>query len=197
MKTRDRILEAARALVLERGFTATTVDAVLAAAETSKGAFFHHFPSKAHLGQALVERYAAHDAELLETLMARAEAAASDPADQLIHFVRSLEEIAGQSFEAQPGCLFVSFIYERGLVDPETDAIVRRSILHWRERILDKLERAAAGRPLPEVDLPALADHVFTTTEGALLLARAMDEPHLFAAQLAHVRHYLELLFGR
>lgn len=194
---RDRILAAARRLVLERGFSATAVDTILAEASTSKGAFFHHFPSKAHLGQALVEQYASQDAELLETFIARAEAATGDPAGQLIQFVKSFEELAAEPGASPPGCLFVSFIYERGLADERTDEMVRASITHWRERILDKLERAAAGGAMPPVDLPSLADHVFTTMEGALLLARALDEPGHVAAQLAHLRHYLELLFGR
>src|SRR5690606_25437002 len=47
---RDRILASARALVLDRGFASTTVDAVLTEAGASKGAFFHHFPSKGALG---------------------------------------------------------------------------------------------------------------------------------------------------
>ena len=42
-------LEAAQQLVIERGFSATTVDAILEAAGASKGAFFEHFSSKAAL----------------------------------------------------------------------------------------------------------------------------------------------------
>ena len=49
--TRERILDAAQQLVMERGFSATTVDAILEAAGSSKGAFFHHFASKADLGR--------------------------------------------------------------------------------------------------------------------------------------------------
>ena len=46
------------------------------------------------------------------------------------------------------------------------------------------------------VDLASLADHVFTVFEGGFILTRAMDEPAHLPAQLAHVRHYLELLFA-
>jgi hypothetical protein len=36
----------------------------------------------------------------------------------------------------------------------------------------------------------------FTVFEGGFILTRAMDEPDHLSAQLANVRHYLELLFG-
>ena len=73
--TRERILDSAQELILEQGIAATSIDEILAAASTSKGAFFHHFPSKNHLARALVERYAANDVAFLEEFMGRAEAA--------------------------------------------------------------------------------------------------------------------------
>ena len=196
--TRTRLLDAAERLVLQHGFGSTTIDGVLADAKSSKGAFFHHFPSKAALGRALVERYAAADAELLESLMAAAEGESDDPADQLIAFVAGFERTAETLPELQPGCLFVSFIYESDLAGSGVDDVVSESVLLWRGRILDKLERAAARhRPLAPVDLPSLADQVFTTFEGGFLLARALDDPAALRRQIAHLRHYLELLFDR
>ncbi|NEE04251.1 TetR/AcrR family transcriptional regulator [Phytoactinopolyspora halotolerans] len=195
---RERILDAAHQLVLQRGFAATTVDAVLAEASASKGAFFHHFPSKAHLGRALVERYAEGDAQALETAMSAAEAETDDPGEQLVCFLRSFEEGAEAVLKIQPSCLFISFIYETELADAGTDDIVARSILHWRERILDKLEQAAADRPaLRAVDLPSLADQLFTVFEGAFLLTRALGDKDAMGRQLSHLRHYVELLVSR
>src|SRR6202012_5801422 len=45
-ETRRRIIEAAKALFLERGFTATTLDDIAEAADISKRSFFDYFPSK-------------------------------------------------------------------------------------------------------------------------------------------------------
>jgi TetR/AcrR family transcriptional regulator, transcriptional repressor for nem operon len=195
--TRDRILDAAQRLVLERGFAATSVDAVLAEAPATKGAFFHHFPSKDQLGRALLERYAAADERLMDDFMAAAEAESDDPAEQLIAFVRLFEDAAGELAPVQPGCLFVSFIYERQLAGTGEDDSIARSILYWRTRLLEKLESAARVHPPAiAVDLRSLADLAFTTFEGGFILARAMDDPSHLRAQLAHLRHYLELLFN-
>jgi TetR/AcrR family transcriptional regulator, transcriptional repressor for nem operon len=194
---RERILDAAQRLVLERGFAATSIDAVLTEASTSKGGFFHHFHSKNDLGLALLERYAAADKRLLEEFMAAAEAETEDPAEQLVAFVRRFEQVAAELAPTQPGCLFVSFIYESQLAGHGSGNLIADSIRDWRKRLLEKLEAAARLHPpATSVDLAALADHVFTVFEGGFILTRAMNEPAHLPAQLAHVRHYLELLFG-
>ncbi|MGE3796807.1 MAG: TetR/AcrR family transcriptional regulator [Thermomicrobiales bacterium] len=193
---RERILVAAERLTLERGFAATSIDAILDVAEASKGAFFHHFSSKDALGLALVERYAKADAEVLETFMSQAEALHDDPSGQLVAFVRSLATSARASDHAPVGCLFVTFIYERGPRGGEIDRVIQRSIEHWRERILTRLLSAADIHGIGEhVELQSLADHVFVVAEGGFILARAMDDRQLLAAQLDHLANYLELLF--
>lgn len=195
-ETRERFLAAAEQLVFERGFTATTVDAVLAAAGGSKGSFFHHFPTKAALGQALIERYARADAEVLETYMARAEARTSDPAEQIIEFLRGFEEAIDDGTITQPGCLFASFVYEQIPEDAGSDTVILEAIGRWRERILDKLEQAAASRPMAlPVDLASLADQVWTVFEGGFVLVRATEDHTKLRDQLSHLRHYLTLLF--
>lgn len=195
---RERILDAAHALVLEQGFSATTVDAVLAAAEASKGAFFHHFPSKAALGLALVERYAEADAEVLESFLAVVRKRTDDPVRQVVELVRDFEEGADDLALDQPGCLFVTFVTEHVPETAATRAVVLASVELWRSRLLELLEAAAtASPPDPPVDLPSLADQLFTTFEGAFILARATGDAGHVRRQLAHLRHYLELLFDR
>jgi len=191
--TRNRILDSAERLVLEHGFGATSVDAVIADAQSSKGAFFHHFRSKDDLGRALVERYAAADIAHLEQYMARAEAESDDPARQVVAFVRLFEEAADDIVAAQPSCLYVSFINERQL-DPEgTAEPIVDAILAWRERLLELLRAADDRSPLPpDLDLQALADHVFVTFEGAFILARSLQDGAHMRRQLRLVRVLLE-----
>ena len=195
--TREKLLDAAEQLVLERGFAATSVDAVLAETRATKGAFFHHFPSKHALGLALVQRYAAADAELLQELSAAAATASDDPLERLLTFARGFVEAAGELAYVQPGCMFAAFIRERGLVGPEIDAVVAHTIATWHEATLQLIEAAARVNPLPEdVDLDSLADMLFVAFEGGFVLARAMNEPAHLRRQLDHALRYLELLFS-
>jgi TetR/AcrR family transcriptional repressor of nem operon len=191
--TRTRILDVTQQLVLENGFAATSVDEVIAAASTTKGGFFHHFPSKQALARALVERYVAADMEQLDSLFARAERLSRDPLQQLLLFVAMQEE----DVDEDPGCLYASFCYDPELLDDATRAMIADAVLAWRDRTRAKLEQVVECYPprIP-VDLDALADEGLTLFEGAQVLSRALREPQLLKGQLRHFRTYLELLFA-
>lgn len=195
--TRGRILDAAHRLVLRQGFAATTVDAVIEEAGITKGAFFHHFRSKAELARAVVERYADEDAGHLEEFMRRAEEAAADPLEQLVRFVELFAEAAPTLAGEEPGCLYASFVYERQLFDAGARDVVAESVRRWRTALVAKLEEVAAVHPprLP-VDLEALADQMLTVFEGGYVLSRALDDPAIVTTQLVQFRVHLEALFG-
>jgi TetR/AcrR family transcriptional repressor of nem operon len=192
---RERIMDAAARLVHEQGFHATTVDAIIAEAKSSKGAFFHHFSSKEELGDALLDRYAAADAAMLDDFMTKAELATDDSAEQIVYFLQQFQDAADDITTEQPGCLFASFIYERGPGVRQEHDVILESIQLWRARFLKKLERAATTRPeLVGVDLESLADTVFSTFEGGFILVRGTGDRSQLGRQLGHLRRYLELL---
>ena len=56
--TRERLLDAAEAVVIERGVSALTLEAVAARAKVSKGGLLYHFPSKDAVVQGMVSRVA-------------------------------------------------------------------------------------------------------------------------------------------
>lgn len=58
--TTARIRAAARALFLDKGYGATSMDAVAAAAPVSKRTLYHHFPGKAELFAAVVDEAWSH-----------------------------------------------------------------------------------------------------------------------------------------
>jgi TetR/AcrR family transcriptional repressor of nem operon len=196
-KTRERILDAAQALILDLGFAATTVEAVVGRAGTTKGAFFHHFTSKSELARALVERYAALDRAHLEEGLARAEKLASDPLQQVLLLIAFYEEEFEAMAEPFPGCLFASYIYEAKLFDEATLEVLRESTLLWRRVLRAKLEEVAAIHPpRREVDMESLADLFYSLSEGAFVMTKTLGDKTLLARQARHLRTYLELLFG-
>ncbi len=187
---RERILDVAQHLVIENGFAATSVDQVLKAAGTSKGAFFHHFDSKRDLARALTERYVAADvAELRAALEATASVA--DPAERVVAFVRHFEDAAEELMAAQSNCLYVAVLTEQQLVSNGTADLITHAIEVWRKEIADLLTAAATSRNLDLGDVDALADHVFVTFEGSFLLCRSTGRPEHMRAQLGVLRRLL------
>ena len=69
--TRDRILEAALDVFARKGYHRATVDDIVRASSTSKGAVYHHFPNKEAVFVALVDDFT----ERLATAVAAAIAA--------------------------------------------------------------------------------------------------------------------------
>jgi TetR/AcrR family transcriptional repressor of nem operon len=194
--THQRILDAAEALILTHGFSASSIDRIILRAEVTKGTFFYHFESKAALALALVKRYAEADARMYAEQMTRAERLARDPKQQLLLFVGLLEEMF-LSPQAPTGCLFASYCYEAHLFDDDTHEIIRQALLLWRRELRQKLERIAlAHPPRIEVDLESLADGLNVVLEGAYVLSRTLKSPNLVAHQLRHFRNYLELVFA-
>ena len=53
---RHKLLAAGMLLIRTKGYAATTVDELCAAADVTKGAFFHHFKSKDAFGVAVADQ---------------------------------------------------------------------------------------------------------------------------------------------
>ncbi|QIK71584.1 TetR/AcrR family transcriptional regulator [Propioniciclava coleopterorum] len=189
-RNRERILDAAESLIIDGGYSATSLDAIIAAAGTSKGAFFHHFGSKAELADALVERYADADVGQLRAALASVGEQADAGARLLAFldwFIAGADELMGE----QSSCLYIAVLVERELVGAGTAQPVRRAVMEWRGAVADLVRRADAERgERGAVALSAddLADHLFVTFEGAFLLARATGDASHMRRQLATLR---------
>jgi TetR/AcrR family transcriptional repressor of nem operon len=197
-QTKRAILDAAEQLVLRRGFAASSVDDVIAAAGVTKGAFFHHFRTKAELGQALVERFARRDRAHLERNLERAERLASDPLMQILLLVGLFEEDIESLGSEIPACLFACYIYEAQLFDERTLDIVAKGLLAWRDLLRPKFEAAIRNCVPQRLASPdELADQLLAIIEGAMILGRSHRDPKLLPRQLRQYRNYLELMFAR
>lgn len=64
-------MDAAAALFLEKGVDATTVDDIVARADTAKGTFYHHYESKSALLNALRDQVIADFEEHIESALAK------------------------------------------------------------------------------------------------------------------------------
>ena len=188
--TRERILTSAEQLVIENGYAATSVDQVIAASGSSKGAFFHHFDSKLDLARSLVERYASADVGQLDAATEHARAATDDPAGRVDAFVAYFEDRADEIMSAQSSCLYVSILAERQLVLAGTSEPILAAVVAWRDGLAALLGDALGDRA-HGLDVDALADHVFVTFEGAFLLARSTGDPGHMRRQLAVLRRLL------
>jgi AcrR family transcriptional regulator len=163
LETRRAIIETATRLFAEHGYAAVSVEAVLAACQISRGALYHHFPSKEALLEAALE---AVEIEVTNKVLARAAS-------------------AGGAVEAmRAGC--------EAFLDLTQDPVVRQimltdapSVLGWEKwREIDErhafgLMKAALEPAAKEAGLPASLIDAFahmllaSLSEIALMIAEA------------------------
>ena len=196
--TRARILDAAHALILERGYAGLSIDQLIGSLGLTKGAFFHHFKNKQALARALIRRHADDSVAMLEKHLARAEKLSSDPLQRLLIFVGLYEELFENLSAPFPGCLFASYVYELEQFDEAIMEItIEEFVLSRRELSRLLADAEAAYPPSVPVDREALADAFQTIFEGAFILSKALKEPNLIARQLRVYKTFLESIYSR
>jgi TetR/AcrR family transcriptional repressor of nem operon len=177
------------------------VERVLASTGSTKGAFFHHFPSKADLVLATLERYASEGRASLQSALERAERASEDPLDRLLFFAGDTIERADapSSVEAPlAGCLMACAAYELEEHSPVVRSVMRNFVEHYCETLASMVAAAMAKYP-PRIPLSAteLAEHLYAIYDGGLVMGRLLDDPRAPVRQLRHAEHYLTLIFAR
>jgi AcrR family transcriptional regulator len=186
-ESRVRLLDAAIACLTERGYAGTTVAEVSRRAGLSIGCQQHHFPTKASLLVAAMERL--FDRRRAELVAAIAEV--SDSPDRDAQVVRLLwRALSGPSFQA----------YLELVVASRTDAALRPHMHDISHRMGDETRQtfhalfaptdaAAAYEPL----LPAL---LFSLMEGLALGELAMPGREDVAATVKALEDILPRLIG-
>lgn len=163
---RDAIVAAARELFAERGFEATTMDAILERSGVSKGALYHHFPGKLELFEAV---YVLVEDESVARLIGHA--AGETPLEVIRSGSRGyLAESAGDSdfvrislTQARP---VLGFERWRELAAARGAGVVRALI-----------EAAIEQGEIGPIDLDAAAGiWVAVLIEGGLMVAAAADK---------------------
>ncbi len=194
--TRERLLASAKKVVMSKGFAGMSIDDVLKETGLTKGAFFHHFKSKADLADQLMRWYADGDMKMFRTFMAMAEAAYDDPMKQLLKFLTDIEEYLSDPENPPRGCMYALYTYEDNHFENDVKAFVADTLQVWTAMYIRKfqevIDRYPPARP---VTAKKLAEMFVAVIEGGLILERAYRNPGLTARQSEQFREYVALLF--
>jgi AcrR family transcriptional regulator len=195
--TRERLLALAEEAVLAKGFAATSIEELIAAAGITKSGFFYHFKDKADLARELLLRYLEHDKQLLDDLFARADELNEDPLHGFLVGLKLFAEMMENLPEAHPGCLAASFCYQDQLFNQEIRKLNADGILVWRRRFRERLGRIAERYPPRlDVDLDAMADTVATLVEGGIILSRVLHDGTVMPRQIMLYREFVRAVFS-
>jgi len=194
--TKTKLMDIAERLILNRGFSAMSIDEVIKKAGITKGGFFYHFDSKNSLVYALMQRYRKMEAFIFSDLFKRAEELTSDPLQQMLVFVKLFAEMMADMKLLHPGCVVASITYESQQVNEQVRNITTEIVLDWRNLFREHLKKIdQVYSPNANVSSDDLADMLSTIMEGGIIISRALNDPSVLEKQLLEYRSYLELLY--
>jgi TetR/AcrR family transcriptional repressor of nem operon len=196
-QTRTQILTVAEQLILQHGYSGTSIDRIIGESGITKGGFFYHFEGKSDLARQLLRRYLEQDRVFFEALLHRAYSLTEDPLQQLLVFLKLMAEAMADLPSSHPGCLVASFTYESHQFDDEIRRLNAAGMLSWRRIFLELLQKIAETHPMKiEQRLEDVADMLTAVTEGGIVMSRCIADKHILPNQLLQFRSYIRLLFG-
>lgn len=157
--TKERILEAAEGLMLEKSFHAVGLKQLLTAVKVPKGSFYHYFESKEQFGAEMLKHYIAEACEIKRSMMLNTEID-PDPLVRLFNYLEGSVDFMNQNPGKFP-CLAVKLASEvSDLSETMRKELVQgfQSWINIYQTVLD--EAVEAGQ------LPANFD---TAAEAALI----------------------------
>lgn len=178
MKTSDtasRILDLAQRLVQERGFNAISFRDLAAGMEIKTASVHYHYPSKADLGVALMERYL----EQFRTMTLEQETALDGATERLDAFLGAYRATADRGAICLCGSLAADLLTLPERVRPLVEAYLTES----REALQRILEKGAAEEAFA---LAGPADQLSATLVSALQGALVSERAGVPALQAVH-----------
>ncbi len=195
-ETRAKILDAAEAAMLAKGFGATSIDELIVETGITKSGFFYHFRDKNELAKALLERYIEHDERIYDEIFGRAHELADDPLQAFLIGLKLLAELLADLPNGHPGCLVATMCSQARAFDREIKEMNRQAALMWRRRFGQMFrDIMQVYRPREALDADQIADMVSTVLEGGIVLSKALQEPKILPDQLLVFRSFVRLLF--
>jgi len=187
---KEKLIEAALALLAEKDYMATSVDEVCERAGVSKGSFYHFFETKEDLGLAALSCYfSSAMAEVSEEPFMKLE----DPVQRAFAYLDYMAEKADSL--QRTGCLFGNFAVGVARTSPRMQERVSRIFDEFAEAVATVLapfasEGGAEGLPTAK----ELAELYLSIMEGTIVMGRAHQDPERIRKGQRWFRHYLESL---
>jgi TetR/AcrR family transcriptional repressor of nem operon len=167
---KEQLIDGGSRVLLAKGFHASSVNDIVAAAGVPKGSFYNHFESKEALALEVTRRYSAsYDIDRL--------AVGDEPPLERLrsHFEATAERTVARG--VGQGCLLGNFSTEMAAHSPSIREFVSAAFDHWSTAIANVLgEAQAAGQLSPALDTKALGRYLVDAYEGSVARAKVSGD---------------------
>ncbi|HEV7234508.1 MAG TPA: TetR/AcrR family transcriptional regulator [Sphingorhabdus sp.] len=192
---REKLIAAAIATVRYKGFSATSVDEICQAAGVTKGAFFHHFPSKEALAVAAADAWT--DIAEQRIFTAPDWVRIADPLDRLIGHIDFRFAMLDGPVEDFT-CFVGTMVQEAYKSSDPIRAACDASITAYAHRLAEDIDLAINAYGIAYgVSSLGLAFHIQAVLQGAFIMAKAKGDPQIARETVTHLKRYVTMLFNQ
>jgi len=192
-RTRQHILEVAFKEVFARGFQGVSVDDIVKKTQLTKGAFYHHFPTKLDLGYALVEDV------IRPMILERWVRPLDEFKNPIEGILAQMDNLIGKAKPSvlRLGCPLNNLVQEMAPVDPGFKKRLESLLKLWIEEMEKQVERAKLGGYVrQDVNSNQVAHFIVMAHEGFYGLLKGYETPGAFEALYTSLKRYFKTLEG-
>ncbi|MBZ0092029.1 MAG: TetR/AcrR family transcriptional regulator [Sulfuricellaceae bacterium] len=186
--TREKLLQAAFCEIHRQGFQAASITNILGDTGLTKGALYHHFPTKQAIGLAVIEEVIE---ARLDELIFRPLRESEKPVETLLEIMGSVHRKVGADF-IKLGCPLNNLMQEMSPLDEIFKARLNHVLAIWRQAVEDALLRGIRqGQIRADVDFRAAALFIVSAWEGCIGIAKNLQCPDMFGLCMSQLQVYV------
>ncbi|MDR3390995.1 MAG: TetR family transcriptional regulator C-terminal domain-containing protein [Sulfuriferula sp.] len=189
--TREKLLASAYCEMHRQGYQGASVSNILDSTALTKGALYHHFPTKHALGLAVIDEIIGPQ---LDQLIFERLRNSAQPVTELLEIISGIEATIGDE-GIMLGCPLNNLMQEMSPLDEQFRHHLNAILETWQQTIGAALEHGQShGIIKPETDCQAAALFIVSAWEGCLSIAKNKQSPAAFKICMAQLQGYIRSL---
>lgn len=181
MDSKTKIITAARQLIYQNGYEATSISDIMAAAAVGKGQLYYYFKSKKDIGLAVLQQIVAEwDQQLVHGILA-ADQPATPALTAMLAWVLDFHRQQDEHY----GCPIGNVISEMSTKDEDFRVLLDQLMTAWTTALAVKLQQLTPVIAAKEAQVKTQT--IIATLQGAILLIKV----HQDIAPLEQAVNYL------
>lgn len=190
-KSRKEILDIAFFEIFTRGFQGVSIDDIVKKTSLTKGAFYHHFPTKLDLGYTLVD-------EVIKPMIIDRWITPLDGYKNPLHgILKQMKILIGETDPAhlKLGCPLNNLVQEMAPIDKGFKKRLQVALNLWIDETDKHLKRAKKyGFIKRDVNTKNVAHFVVMAHEGIYGMLKGLDDPKVFDALYESLKYYFDAI---
>ena len=189
--TREKLLASAFTEIHRQGYQGASIANIIESTGLTKGALYHHFPTKHALGLAIIDEIIAPQ---LDCLVFEKLRSSNTPVETLLEIISGVEGVMGNE-GILLGCPLNNLMQEMSPLDEQFRHRLNLVLETWQNSICSALEHGKSHLVIrPDIDCFSAALFIVSAWEGCISIAKNKQSPSAFSLCMKQLHSYVRSL---